>query len=146
MPDSDGPLNPYALKAGEGWVYRFGVDFTVKASEVREGGGAAVIEYLTKKGEEPPEHTHPTEDEMFYVLEGELTFRCGAQSFDLERGGFIFLPRGLPHGYTIRSADPVRLLVISSPVRGGQRGGWGGFVSDLENGQGELVRKPEGAS
>ena len=79
---------------------------------------------------------------MFYVLEGELTFRCGGQSFDLEQGGFIFLPHGVSHGYAIRSADPVRLLVISSPVRAGQRGGWGGFVADMENGQGELVRKP----
>jgi quercetin dioxygenase-like cupin family protein len=142
MPGVEDPLNPYMLKAGEGWVYRFGVDFTVKASEIREGSGAAVIEYVTEKGEEPQEHTHPTEDEMFYVLEGELTFRFGAQSFDLERGGFIFLPHGISHGYTIRSADPVRLLVISAPVRDGQRGGWGGFVAELENGQGELVCKP----
>ena len=53
-------MQPYALKAGEGWIYRFGIDFTVKASEVREGSGVAVLEYVTKKGEEPGEHTHKT--------------------------------------------------------------------------------------
>jgi quercetin dioxygenase-like cupin family protein len=128
---------PYALKAGEGWIYQLGIDFTVKASEIRTGSGAAILEYVSKRGEEPGSHTHATEDEMFYVLEGALTFQCGHESFEVEKGGFIFLPRGIEHGYTIRSQDPVRLLVITAPVRDGATGGWGGFVSDLESGQGE---------
>ena len=39
----NGPGNrarPYALKAGEGWTYRFGIDFTVKAGEIQDGSGA----------------------------------------------------------------------------------------------------------
>ena len=134
---------PYALKDGEGWTYRFGMDFTVKSSEVQEASGVAVLEYTTKKGEEPPDHTHKTEDEMFYVLEGAITFRCGEDSFDLEKGGFIFLPRGIKHGYTIRSEPSVRLLVVTAPVRQGSSGGWGGFVADMELGQGELIAKPQ---
>jgi len=133
---------PYTLKAGEGWTYRFGIDFTVKASEGQTGSGVAVLEYLTQQGEEPPDHTHPTEDELFYVLEGTLTFRCGGKTFDVEKGGFIFLPRGIEHGYTIRSTEPVRLLVVTAPVRDGARGGWGGFVADMELGQGELIASP----
>ena len=128
---------PYALKAGEGRTYRLGIDFTVKASEIRPGSGFAILEYGSKQSEEPGSHTHATEDEMFYVLEDALTFQCGQESFDLEKGGFIFLPRGIEHGYTIRSQDPVRLLVITAPVRDGAAGGWGGFVSDLESAQGE---------
>lgn len=96
----------------------------------------------TCPGEEPPDHTHQTEDEMFYVLDGALTFRCGDQTFALEKGGFIFLPRGIEHGYTLTSAEPVRLLVITAPVREGMSGGWGGFVADMELGQGELIAKP----
>ena len=131
----------YVLKQGEGWTYRFGIDFTVKAGEVREGSGAALLEYVTKKGEEPEDHTHSSEDEMFYVLEGALTFRCGDESFEVEKCGFIFLPRGVSHGYTITSDEPVRLLALTAPVREGS-GGWGGFVSDMESGQGELIAKP----
>jgi quercetin dioxygenase-like cupin family protein len=108
-------VRPYSLKAGEGWTYRFGIDFMVKAGEAQEGSGAAVLEYVTRQGEEPPDHTHRTEDEMFYVLEGAITFRCGGESFDLEKGGFIFLPRGIQHGYTIRSEDAVRLIVVTAP-------------------------------
>ena len=85
----DGPDNqtrPYALKAGEGWTYRFGIDFTVKAGEARDGSSAALLEYATRQGEEPEDHTHQSEDEIFYVLEGALTFRCGEETFDLEHG------------------------------------------------------------
>ena len=138
-------MEPYALKAEEGWTYRFGIDFTVKASEVRAGNGAAFLEYTTKQGEEPPNHIHATEDEMFYVLEGEITFQCGGKTFDLEQGSFIFLPRGIEHGYTIRNEGPVRLIAITAPVKEGTSGGWGGFVSDMELGQGELIAKPKNA-
>lgn len=145
MNQLDSRIRPYALKAGEGWTYRFGIDFTVKASEVQEGSGAAFLEYVTTKGEEPSSHAHDTEDEMFYVLEGAITFRCGQEAFDLEKGGFVFLPHGIEHSYTIRSQDQVRLLVVTSPAREGASGGWGGFVADMELGQGELIAKPEHA-
>ncbi len=136
----------YALRDGEGWVYRFGIDFVIKAGEVRDAGGVAVMEYVARKGEEPNDHTHPTEDEMFYVLDGALTFRCGGQSFDVEKGGFVFLPRGVEHGYTVHGDEPVRLLVVTAPLREeagkGSGNGWGGFVSDIELRQGELTAMP----
>jgi len=142
MDRAERKIQPYALKAGEGWVYRFGIDFTLKASEVQNGNGAAFMEYVTQKGEEPPSHTHRTEDEMFYVLEGAITFHCGEETFDLEKGGFVFLPAGIQHGYTIRSEEPVRLIVLTAPPRLPTSGGWGGFVADLESGQGELIAQP----
>ena len=142
MDQHDSRNQPYALKASEGWTYRFGIDFTVKSSEAQAGSGAAFLEYLTKKGEEPPSHTHATEDEMFYVLEGAVTFHCGDKTFDLEQGGFIFLPRGIEHGYTIHGEGPVRLIAVTAPTRTGLSGGWGGFVADMELGQGELIAKP----
>lgn len=116
----------FALTAGEGWPYRFGIDFTIKAGEVREGGGAAFVQYASKHGEEPPPHTHDTEDDMF----------------ELEKGGFIFLPHGAEYGYTIRGADPVQLIAVTSPVRSASRRGWGGFVADFETGQGKLIARP----
>jgi mannose-6-phosphate isomerase-like protein (cupin superfamily) len=146
MSQLDRRIQPYALKAGEGWTYRFGIDFTIKSSEVQGSCGAAFLEYVTKAGEEPEDHVHHTEDEMFYVLKGSITFRCGNDTFDLEKGGFVFLPRGTIHGYTIRNKEPVRLIVVTSPKRDGSNGGWGGFVSDMELGQGELIAKPHHAS
>jgi hypothetical protein len=60
----------------------------------------------------------------------------------MHKGGIVFLPSGSEHGYTIHSDEPVRLLVLTAPVRDGA-GGWGGFTADLESGQGELLRSPE---
>jgi mannose-6-phosphate isomerase-like protein (cupin superfamily) len=124
--------NAYSLKRGEGAIHNLGIDFTVKAGERQTTSGAAVFEYVTRKGEEPEAHTHLTEDEMFYVLEGRLTFVCDARRFEVESGGFVFLPHGMEHGYTIRSDGPIRLLVITAPPRE-RSNGWGGFVADLES-------------
>lgn len=135
---------PYALQAGQGWTYdQHGVPLTVKAGELGRGRRLAVVEYTTRRGEEPPDHTHATEDEIFYVLEGAVSFRCGAERFEVGDGGFVFLPRGIEHGYTISGAGDVRLLAITSPAREDAVGGWGGFVADFEA-MGELRAAPPG--
>ena len=112
-----GQLRPYALKGGEGWTYNFGIDFTVKAGELGGGPRLAFVEFTTRAGEEPPDHTHATEDEIFYVLVGALTVRCGGETFEVKDGGFIFLPHGIEHGYQIRGTDGLRMLVITSPAQ-----------------------------
>jgi len=139
----NGEMGPYALKAGEGWTYHYGIDFTVKAGELGRGRRLAVIEYTTCPGEEPPDHTHATEDEIFYVLQGALTFRCGDDTFEMDDGGFVILPRGIEHGYTIRGNGDVRLLVVTAPAQEDAVGGWGGFVADLEA-AGDLRATPPG--
>jgi len=134
---------PYALAAGEGWTYHYGIDFTLKARELAGRPRLAFMEYTTRIGEEPPDHVHATEDEIFYVLQGSLIFRCGGRAFPLRDGGFIFLPRGIEHGYQITSAGDVRLLVVTSPAPEGVAAGWGGFAADLER-DGELRAAPAG--
>lgn len=137
-PSSQRPGRPYALRAGEGWTYRFpplgvdGIDFCVKLGEAGQGRRVAVFELETRSGEEPPDHTHSTEDEIFYVLEGDLTFRCGDETLDVGDGGFVFLPRGIEHGYQIRSDRPARLLVVTAPAPEDGTHGWDGFVSGFE--------------
>lgn len=139
-----GRTRPYALKAGEGWTYNYGIDFTVKSGELGGGPRLAFVEYTTRTGEEPPDHTHATEDEIFYVLEGDVAFRCGAETFEVASGGFVFLPRGMEHGYRIRSKGDARLLVITSPADDAV-GGWRGFVADVEK-EGKLRSSPAGSS
>jgi quercetin dioxygenase-like cupin family protein len=126
------PGRPFALQAGEGQTYGFGPNFIIKAGERGRGRRLAFVEYTTRSGEEPGDHTHPTEDEIFYVLGGAVTFRCGDETFDLCDGGFMFLPRGLIHGYTIHSLGDVRMLIVLSPADENASGGWGGLIGDLE--------------
>jgi quercetin dioxygenase-like cupin family protein len=122
----------YALRRDQGPTYGFGPNWIVKAGEIGPGRRLAFVEYTTKKGEEPGPHTHPTEDEIFYVVEGRVTFRCGDEAFEMGDGGFVFLPRGVEHSYSIESAGEVRMLIVLSPADESARGGWGGLIGDLE--------------
>src|SRR4051812_1385493 len=131
----DETIRPYALPAGQGWTYHFGelgIDFVVKVGEQRQGRRLAVFELTTRAGEEPPEHTHATEDETFYVLHGEVAFRCGGERFEVADGGCVFLPRGIPHGYQILGDSAAKLLVLTTPAPDDGVGGWGGFVGSFE--------------
>ena len=107
-------MEPYALAEEEGRSYEWHeVVFTIKAAAGETGGALALWEATTRKGEEPQTHVHE-EDEMFYLLSGSITFRCGEQSFRVRDHGFVLLPRGIPHSYTIESEE-VRLLGFSTP-------------------------------
>ena len=126
---------PHALQAGQGWVHQFsdlGLDFAVKLGERRHGRRVAIFEYASRAGQEPPDHTHATEDEVFYLLSGQAVFRCGHERFEVSAGGCVFLPRGIEHGYEITSAGEVRFLVITAPAPGGGTPGWDGFVGRFE--------------
>jgi len=84
----------------------------LKASQHSTGGALSVFETTIEAG--PPLHVHDREDECFYVLDGELTIRCGAGTFDAPAGSFAFLPRGLPHRFWA-AGQPARLLLIAVP-------------------------------
>lgn len=108
-------MKPYALVAGEGRSYEWaGIVFTMKAAAAETEGAVSIWEVTTRPGEEPHTHTHDDVHEMFYILSGSMTVRCGDESFEATDGGFVFLPRGIPHGYTITSEE-VRLLGFSTP-------------------------------
>jgi quercetin dioxygenase-like cupin family protein len=107
----------YVLKAGEGRSYLWSPYrylFTIKAVGDEMSRDVAFMEFVTEKGKEPPGvHTHNGEDEIFYVISGELTLTCGDDSFDAGPKDFVFLPQNVPHGYTIKSDGPVHLLVVA---------------------------------
>ena len=69
----------------------------LKASRGSTGGALSVVETRIDAG--PPLHVHDREDECFYVLDGELSVRCGGDTFDAPAGSFVFLPRGRPHRF-----------------------------------------------
>ena len=63
----------------------------LKASQHSTGGALSVFETTVEAG--PPLHVHDREDECFYVLEGELSIRCGSDVFDALAGSFVSCPR-----------------------------------------------------
>ncbi len=124
-------MKPYALQSDEGIRYDYGITHLFKLGEAAQGRGVAIFELDTCAGEEPPMHTHKTEDEVFVVMSGSITFHCDGQDFPLTQGGFMFLPKGLQHGYTMTPGERVKLLVITFPTREPERP-WGGYAADVE--------------
>ncbi|MHB8643601.1 MAG: cupin domain-containing protein [Gaiellaceae bacterium] len=63
----------------------------------------ALVEIGARKGDMPPLHVHETEDEVFYVLEGELSLFTPAGTQRLAAGVAASGPRGVPHTYRVES-------------------------------------------
>lgn len=68
------------------------------------GGRFSLVEAVQRPGCEPPLHVHEEADETFYVLEGEIQVMIGGEVHLLSGGDSIFLPRGVPHTFRIKSA------------------------------------------
>ena len=101
-------LTAHVVLAGAGLAG----DPGLKASRHSTGGALSVLE--TSIGAGPPLHVHDREDECFYVLDGELSIRCGGDPFGAAAGSFVFLPRGRPHRFWA-VGPPARLLLIAVP-------------------------------
>ena len=63
----------------------------------------------------PPPHIHHLEEEQFYVLEGQLTYSVGDQTFEVRTGDFIHIPRGTVHSFK-NGSKPSRLLATFAPA------------------------------
>ncbi len=88
---------------------------TFLAESKETSGGFALIEGLLKPGNEPPPHVHEREDELYYVLEGQVDAYAGREVFSAGPGDCFFFPRGTPHGFVIRSQQ-LRVLGLISPA------------------------------
>lgn len=78
-------------------------------------GQFALIELAGRKGNVPPPHIHHWEDEIFYVLEGELAVSVGDRTMRAVPGTMVFLPRNVQHSFTIES-EQARMLVLLTPA------------------------------
>jgi quercetin dioxygenase-like cupin family protein len=82
------------------------------------GGAYSLIHLTASPGFETPYHLHHTEDEAFYVLDGEFTFICDGKKTVLGAGGYIFLPRGVPHGLRCEKNSRVLIHVLPGAAIG----------------------------
>jgi quercetin dioxygenase-like cupin family protein len=63
----------------------------------------------------PPLHHHDF-DELFWVLEGELTFQLGDELVTRAAGELAFAPRGVHHTFANRGAAPAHFLLACTPA------------------------------
>jgi len=70
----------------------------------------SVMEFVTPPGKGVALHVHEREDELVYLLEGEIEVTLGNQKMKAVPGVMALLPRGIPHGFTNIGNKPSRLL------------------------------------
>lgn len=113
-----GHARAIVLEPGEGeTVSVLGDQYTYKAVGEDLNGAYALVETTVPAGSAgPPPHIHRTEEEAFYVVEGELTVLVGERTFQAPVGTFALVPRGMLHAFSNRGSRPARVLVIISPA------------------------------
>ena len=88
---------------------------TFLAESKDTGGNFSLAEASLTPGNEPPAHLHEREDELFYILEGEINAYVGREAFRVGVGECLFLPKRKPHAIIVRSLR-IRVLVLFVPA------------------------------
>ena len=73
----------------------------------------------------PPFHAHQSEDELFYVLEGNVTFHGSDGELAVSPGSAVYVPRGTPHTFRVTAGETARWLLVFQP------GGFEEFFADV---------------
>jgi len=94
-----------------------GEAITVKISGEQTDGRYAVIEEVSPIGGGPPLHVHRHEDEVFYVLGGDLELQLGDQRVRAKAGSTAYLPRDIPHTFRNVGTTPSKVLMVITPAR-----------------------------
>jgi mannose-6-phosphate isomerase-like protein (cupin superfamily) len=86
--------------------------YTVRllATAARTGGSLGFLEATFPVGSGVAMHIHHTEDEVVFVLEGEFLFVVEESRVEAGPGTFVFVPRGIPHGFKSVGRVPGRYL------------------------------------
>src|SRR4051812_42249908 len=105
------------VEAGQGasvWLGGVGVDFKIPAAMT--GGALSIVEHPLEPGRLIPPHIHYREDELSYVLRGEIGVRIGDRDYTAGPGSYVFKPRGIAHTFWNAGPEPAHLLEVIWPA------------------------------
>lgn len=107
---------PLLLSPGEGRSYAMGgMSAIFKADGTETARQYSISEWwLEPHTAGPGAHSHP-EDDVFYVLEGTMSFLIGDIWHDCTRGAFVLAPGGVTHDFANRSGQRAGVLNLSTP-------------------------------
>ena len=84
-------------------LWHLGALLNFKALGTETNGEFWALEGLADKNMAVPLHSHSHEIEVWYVLEGEITFTIGNERKTVGPGAFAYIPRNTPHTFQIQS-------------------------------------------
>ena len=110
------PVTARHVAADEGTTFWFlGNLFKLKATSEDTAGAFGLIEAIQPAGFTAPPHIHHAEEEVFYLISGDITFFCGDSTISAHAGSFVWLPRGIPHWFRVEGNTPAHLLQWNFP-------------------------------
>jgi mannose-6-phosphate isomerase-like protein (cupin superfamily) len=123
MPRTKKSRAPVIVRPGKGRRYPMGsLDAIFKADLAETREQYSISEWwLEPYTRGPGAHQHD-EDDVFYVLEGTLSFFVGGKWIDAPKGSLVIAPGGTPHDFENRTAKRAGMLNVSVP---------GGFETDM---------------
>jgi mannose-6-phosphate isomerase-like protein (cupin superfamily) len=132
MSNKDLPEGVIYLPEGSGRAYPLGGMRSVfKADGPETKDTYSISEWWLEPGTPGPgPHSHAANDDIFYVLEGVLTFLVGTERIEASRGAFLRVPAGVTHDFENRSDQRAGLLNIYIP--GGFEAGMPSIVEWFE--------------
>ena len=86
----------------------------LKVSTLDSNGLFAMFEYTSYIKGGPPLHVNVNQDEIYFLLEGEFTFKLHDKLVKVKSGDTVFCPRGSAHTFAQQS-DSGRLLLMHLP-------------------------------
>jgi len=92
-----------------------GDTYTILVTGADTAGRYTLIDMHVPPGGGPPPHRHDFE-EMFSVLEGEVSVTFRGEQLIARAGETINVPANAPHAFTNASGKPARLLCLCAPA------------------------------
>ena len=104
------------LAPGEGRAYPMGrISALFKADGSETADRYSISEWwLEPNTQGPGAHSHP-EDDVFYVIEGTMSFLVDGRWVDAPKGSFVLAPAGVTHDFENRSSTRAGVLNFSAP-------------------------------
>ncbi len=119
MPLPAGALPPgvIVLPPGEGRHYPCGPMHSVFLADGEETDGrySVSIWWVDPNQPGPGAHAHDANEELFFVIEGTMTFLVGDQHVDAPAGTFLRIPAGVMHDFENRTDSPAGALNVFIP-------------------------------
>ena len=83
------------------------------------GNGIGLVAVVTvPAGLGAPLHSHDVDEEIFYVLSGQLTVELDGTTHVLAAGDSCYLPLGSVHSFSNRGSEDARFLAVVTPGAG----------------------------
>jgi mannose-6-phosphate isomerase-like protein (cupin superfamily) len=109
-------MNPIVFSEADGEVYDTGA-VRLRLLAQSPDHPIAVTDNTVPPGfPGPVRHRHAQMTDIFYVLEGELTFDLGDEQQTLGPGSFVLAPPGVVHTFANHGSIPARFLNVYQPA------------------------------